>query len=75
MSFDQIQKLVIEHYNAGEHIVREPKDIAGCGDGLLQFLLVELSKAEDCHSINEAIDRVESAIRQLTALSNKLQEL
>lgn len=64
--FDEFQQVVIESYNGGDHPAHAPGDIHDCGDTLLTFLLVELSKREDCDSFGCAVDRLDSAIRQLT---------
>lgn len=66
--FDQFQKVVIESYNDGEHLVESAADVPGCGDGLLQFLLTELSESEDCDSFDCAVQRIDASIRQLTSL-------
>ncbi|MBR8428983.1 MULTISPECIES: hypothetical protein [Burkholderia] len=41
------------------------KELDLCGDGLLHFLLVELSGREDCDSGNEAVRRIRTSIRDL----------
>jgi hypothetical protein len=64
--FDKFQQVVIESYNGGDHPAHAPGDIHDCGDTLLTFLLVELSKREDCDSVGCAVHRLDSAIRQLT---------
>ena len=68
VKFDQYQKVVLESYNGGEHGVVELFDVPNCGDGLLRFLLVELSEQEDCDSFDCAINRLETGIRQLTGV-------
>lgn len=67
-SFDECQQVVVEHYDDGQHAVHEPADVENCGDGLLRFLMVELSANEDCDSFNTAVYRLDTAIRQLTNL-------
>lgn len=66
--FDTFQQVVIESYNGGDHTAHAPGDIHDCGDTLLTFLLVELSKREDCDSFGCAVQRLDSAIRQLTEM-------
>ncbi|WP_250478846.1 MULTISPECIES: hypothetical protein [unclassified Caballeronia] len=39
-----------------------------CGDGLLRFLLIDLSYREDCHCRSDAVARIEMAIRQLNVM-------
>jgi hypothetical protein len=64
--WDDLQQVVIDSYNDGDHPAHTPKDIHDCGDTLLTFLLVEISRQEDCDSIGCAINRLDTAIRQLT---------
>lgn len=71
--FDQFQQIVLEHYDQGEHCVHSRADIPQCGDTLLQFLLSELSEQEDCDSMDTAINRLDSAIRQLTDLMHEFE--
>jgi hypothetical protein len=73
MSFDAIQQTVLAHYNQGEHFVEMPDDVAACGDGLLRFLLVELSNAEDCLDYEHALARLQTAIHQLTELHDAIE--
>jgi len=70
--FDKIQAEVLRLYNEGDHLVFKKDDIANCGDGLLKFLLVELSAGEDCKDVETAVQRLGSAIDQLTDLRDKL---
>lgn len=63
--FDQYQQVVVESYNGGDHCAHSPAEIHDCGDTLLTFLLVELSGREDCDSFDCAVNRLDSAIRQL----------
>jgi hypothetical protein len=46
-----------------------------CGDGLLRFLLIDLSYREDCHCRIDAIARIETAIRQLNTVLEIAGEL
>lgn len=73
--FDQYQQVVRAAYNDGEHAVQSKEDVPDCGDGLLKFLLVEISEAEDCDSYACAIKRLESAIRQLTSLAGVFKSI
>ena len=70
--FDEIQQCVIQHYEKGEFSHLSPSDVEDCGDGLLKFLLVELSKQEDCENFDVAVQRVETAMRQLQYLRTDL---
>ena len=64
--FDQYQKIVAESYDGGFHACHTPGDVDSCGDTLLTFLMRELSEHEDCDSFECAVNRLDSAIRQLT---------
>lgn len=66
--FDEIQRLVLQSYEKGEFAHLAPQEVVDCGDGLLKFLLVELSQQEDCENFEVAVNRVETAIRQLQDL-------
>lgn len=44
-----------------------------CGDGLLRFLFVELSDNEDCDSLEEAVSRIDTALRQLAEVSARIE--
>lgn len=72
--FDQIQQVVIASYDNGEHAACKPQDVPDCGDGLLKFLLIELSEQEDCDSFECAVKRLDTAIRQLSQLRSVLEE-
>lgn len=71
--FDAFQQIVANTYDNGEHECHTPDDIDTCGDSLLMFLMRELSLSEDCDSIDEAIRRVDVAIRQLEAVRDGLE--
>lgn len=66
---DVFQRFVADHYNSGDQSYLEsPDEIDSMGDGLLKFLIMELSIKEDCNSIEEMTRRLDSAIRQLLEL-------
>jgi hypothetical protein len=71
--FDRYQKIVVNSYNEGEHLVTDPVTVHDCGDGLLRFLLTELSEKEDCDSYDCAIQRLDSAISQLSSLKRTFE--
>lgn len=71
--FDQFQKIVAESYNGGDHLCLTPGDAKNCGDGLLTFLMAEISEREDCDSFECAVRRIDNAIRDLTRVSNALE--
>lgn len=51
------------------------REVANCGDGLLRFLLVELSTSEDCTTGEEAAGRIETAIRDLSDVLDAVQDV
>jgi hypothetical protein len=60
------QRAVCETYSGGDyrHFRKNPRwkqALEDCGDTLFHFLMVELSSAEDCHSPEEAMARLERA--------------
>lgn len=73
-SFDDFQKTVLNSYVGGEFANIKPSEVDTCDDSLLKFLLIELSKAEDCGSIEEAIGRIDTAIEQLTEVRSAFEE-
>lgn len=70
--FDEIQQCVLESYEKGEFVNLEPGELSDCQDWLLKFLLVELSQKEGCENFDEAVRRVESAVKQLLDLRTDL---
>jgi hypothetical protein len=72
--FDTIQAIVIQHYANGDHLVALPSDVPHCGDGLLKYLLVELSQSEDCGDIQTAVQRLDKSIEQLAALKIEFEK-
>jgi hypothetical protein len=66
--FDEIQQCVLEHYEKGEFSHLKPADVDDCGDGLLKFLLAELSQEQDCTTFGVAVQRVEAVMAQLNHL-------
>lgn len=80
--FNDAQKAVLRTYANGDfaHLceVTDEKTLADelehCGDGLLRFLIVELSSKEDCDSLQEAQQRIESAISQLQEVVDAICE-
>ena len=76
------QAISLKAYNEGEfsHLLDAKKEeefttgYKDCGDGLLSFLMVELSTQEDCESIDVAVKRVSSALTQLQDVFNALEQ-
>lgn len=71
--FNAFQQIVDNTYEGGEHSCKSPDMINTCGDGLLMFLMKELSASEDCETVEEAISRVNVAILQLEAVRDGLE--
>lgn len=71
--WDEFQQVVVESYNGGDHQAEHPDNVHNIGDTLLTFLLVELSKKEDCDSMQTAIDRLDSAMTQLQAVRDAFE--
>lgn len=63
--FDEFQQIVAASYEGGEFDGHSPDDIDDCGDTLFAFLMIELSVKEDCSGFEEAISRLDTAIREL----------
>lgn len=63
--FDAHQRLLLDTYEDGELSHTEPAQADDCGDGLLRFLLDELSIAQDCVDHQTAVNRLDKMIEQL----------
>lgn len=72
--FDRFQKNVLKSYDGGDHLVSEPGDVDSCGDGLLKYLLTEISESEGCESHQDAMDRIERSICQLITVQKAFAE-
>ena len=77
MALNAAQKKMLEVYASGDfaHLIEDDAKGADAlelsrdlGDGLLTFLLVELSKDEDCDSDEEAISRLNTIIADCNAI-------
>lgn len=76
-----VQTVVLNSYGAGDfaHLseiqtqAQLSQELRECGDGLLKFLMVELAEKEDCGSPEEALRRVQSAIRQLDEVAQSIE--
>ena len=72
--FNQAQRVLLKTYDDGyfAHILDHKtnadvlQDLGN--DGLLRFLFVELSTAEGCDDIEDAEDRISTALRQLQSV-------
>ena len=80
---NKAQAKCLEKYAQGDfaHLLEiesqsEFKDaIENCGDGLLRFLIVELSASEDCDGSATALNRVSKAITELEEIQEALEDL
>ena len=74
------QKVVLQQYAGGEfaHLCNVETEqelkqgLEDCGDGLLRFLMVEVSSSEDCNSLQEAQQRIENATRDLQTAADTI---
>ena len=64
--FSSVQCKILKYYADGDfsHIQTE-EELENCGDGLLKFLMLELSAEEDCEDEEEAYRRLNTVIKQL----------
>lgn len=70
--FGAFQQIVANVYDGGNHECNSPDDIDTCGDSLLTFLMKEVSEKEDCRSVEEAIARMDVAMRQIEVVRDAL---
>jgi len=68
--YNEIQQSILKAYQNGEFAyLCEPnateKDLEKCGDGLLRFVIIEVSDSEDCDSAKEAYKRISRAADDL----------
>jgi hypothetical protein len=73
--FNKMQVAVLTHYARGEfsYLLTSEEDqddatLETCGDGLLRFIIQEISEDEGCDDSVTAEDRLETAIEQMRAL-------
>lgn len=82
-AFDPLHAHVLQAYDGGERVDLVDDLKAGqldrvlrnCGDGLVRFLLVEISKSEGCMSVDEAVDRIAIAVKQLQSVQAHLEQV
>jgi len=74
-----IQKLVIEGYDKDfQYLIEDGRqgiDLDRLGDGLLTYLLRELSAAEDCTDCATALARIERSMDDLTLCISSIREM
>lgn len=73
---DKNQRIVADNYEGGEFSHVQGVADAGrkLGDGLFNFLLIELSNAEDCDSIDTALHRLETIEREIAEVKKEFLE-
>lgn len=69
---EPLQMLAAEAYCNGFDRKYFKEEIPDCGDGLLKFLMAELSSQEDCQDQETALQRVTSALAQLRRVETAL---
>lgn len=79
MALNKAQKRVLEVYEGGEfaNLAKHTSRTFGwalerCGDGLLRFIVREVSNDEGCTGVAEARRRLQVAKAQLESLINKM---
>lgn len=81
-SLTEWQRTALTSYDLGEfRYLAEAKNakdlfegLRHCGDGLLRFIIAELSEREDCASFEDAVHRMTVARNQLTDLIEDLHQ-
>jgi hypothetical protein len=78
MTYNEIQQKILKEYQNGEfsHLCNPgttQEDLENCGDGLLVFVIVELSDSEGCDTVDTAYDRIERAIEELTQIRDIIE--
>jgi len=67
--FTALQRLAIDKYEKGDFAhIKTRRDLKNCGDGLLPFLVTELSEKEGCEDIVTAINRLDTISTQIDEL-------
>lgn len=83
MKLNDMQRAVLRDYDNGEFVYLSQQDSIFetdiLGDGLLEFILIELSSKEDCESLEDGVSRITRARDDLdvclVALEHLQQEL
>lgn len=69
-AFDRFQRFALDRYNDGSgSYITKKGELREYMDGLLGFLVIELSEHEGCDNVEEALHRLGVAARQLEELS------
>lgn len=72
-AFGPFQSVAVSTYDEGENQCSTPDDISRCGDSLLTFIMNELAESEGCDSVEEAVSRMNVAIRQIEQVRDALE--
>jgi hypothetical protein len=85
MQLNQFQKAVLATYGNGDfaHLAETTfvshaefnQALAKCGDTLLTFIVKELSTTEGCEDLEEALDRMATARRDIVQVEQALEAL
>lgn len=70
---NQFQTVAIDHYCEGEF--KDHPQEGETGDGLFDFIMIELSDKEDCETVEDAVGRLNTAIDQLQAVKDAMEDL
>ncbi|MCR9222868.1 MAG: hypothetical protein NXH70_02265 [Hyphomonas sp.] len=67
------QKLAAQVYAGGDYAENETLEDTQCaGDGLYTFIQREIDPAEDCNSVDVALERIHTAIAELEVVKAAL---
>lgn len=76
MHTNPYQRAAMANYEGGEFAqITSEFDVSHCGDSLFRFVMSELSDEEDCGSKDEAVRRINTAIRSLQTVLAGLEQL
>lgn len=73
-NLDDIQTFVAENYEDGEFSqAQSMSEVKSAGDTLFTYLMIELSRKEDCDSTETAVSRINRSIEQLQSLAYQFE--
>lgn len=71
IELDHLQQIVVDNYQNGEFAhLKTKREVDECGDGLLRYLVTEISVNEDCDSSDEVIRRLNASIDDIEWLKD-----
>ncbi len=73
--YNEIQQKILMDYQGGEFAYlcnpdATEEDLENCGDGLLVFVIRELSDSEGCDTLDEAYNRIQRGMEDLSGILN-----